>query len=401
MDIKDLVTVTTEFLLASTSAVQRQQMLVECAGKNDMTGLQKLITAEPALIKHVGQDAMAQACAYGHLDIVKRLHTVGAPLDNTKFYHSIPIVAVEQYPFYCAVKNGHWHVAEWLVSNGAKAVHVQRALERMAPVAPALFRHMLATIPYVSTSEKASRGETSVGEKGIAETFDHAVEAICSGEHAGFAKILVEAGMSASTLYDVAMRKHSYTVLRELYVAGYRPHLQQRHAHEAALHQEMLDTEGAARVRSLIEAWLYAGRHVSRDEAMLAVCRAVIARDFTGTLAEYNDIPAAIFLARAGHFLRDVAPLLPRAGVALLLLTDRHGVSLAETLLVRGEIYQIFNPVIWNGRFAPARALYAVLPVHIQARVDLNVVSAAFDRYRMGGRSARFKLHPHDKGGAS
>ena len=395
MTAVDLPSIDIDFLLSSTTALQRGQMLITCATNNDITGLQKLITAEPAVVKRSGEDAFAAACGKGHLDAAKRLHALGVKVDGFLFDDSNPAVTIAQYPLHCAFENSQWDVAQWLLDHGAKVMHMSRVLGNMVNKTPALFRQMLKDVAYIKSYETPEATRTTLDEKIHADALGGALETIAYNDYTAYSAIALEEGLSPRSLYDVAMKKHAYAILRDLYVMGYRPDVDQMNAHVALMDGETREVERAERVRELVQAWVHADNHLLLDSQTLQNCRAQLSQGFDVGV----DVPAALVLARGGEFSRDVAPLLPQAGIDLLLLKDCHGATLIDTLVVRGELLQVFDPAIWRGNFAQAVALHGQLPDNIQARIDLTAVSASFGRYRMGSGNARFKLPHQGKGG--
>lgn len=392
MKTQDLETATIDFLLSSTTDAQRKQMLIECAGNNDLQGLQKLITAEPAIVRRAGEEALAVACGKGYLDIAARLHMLGVRIDGFLFDDSNPAVTISQYPLHCALENSHWDVAQWLIDNGAKVMHMPRVLGNMVNKAPQLFRHMLHELPYIAAYEKRETAVAGSDDKVMGDALLSALEVIAYNEYTAFATIALEEGLAPRDLYDVALKKHSYAILRDLYEAGYRPDAAQKAAHIAFLDADGNEPQRAGRVRELLNAWTYADNHQTVDEQTLVQHRDALATGFDAG----GDVPAAIALARGGAFLREVAHLLPQAGIDLMLLQDSHGATLAETLAVRGELSQAFDPNAWRGDFNRAVAMHGALPEPLRAQVDMARVSAAFGRYRIGMPAAQFKLQ---KGG--
>ncbi len=391
MNAQDLPTATIDFLLASTTQAQRKQMLIACADGNDIDGLQKLITAEPAIVRAAGEDALAAACAKGHLAVAQRLHALGVKVDGFLFDDSNPAVTIAQYPMHCALENSRWEVAQWLIACGAKVMHMPRVLGNMVNAAPVLFRHMLHELPYIASLEKPAELRTGMDEKAMADALLAALEAIAHNEYADDAAIALQEGLPAHTLYDVAMKKHAYAILRDLYERGYRPDAAQKAAHLALLEEAGADNMRAARVRELMQAWVHADNHQVLDAQTLAhSCRVLAAQ----SLHSAEGAQAAFALTRSGAFLRVVAPLLPQAGINLLQAQDEHGATLAEVLAVRGELAQAFDPAAWRGDFALAAAMHGQLPQHLQAQVDLGRVRSAFGRHRIGTPMPCFKLAP-------
>lgn len=388
MKTQDLGAATIDFLLSSTTDAQRKQMLIECAGNNDLQGLQKLITAEPAIVGRGGEDALAVACGKGYLEVAQRLHMLGVRVDGFLFDDNNPAVTISQYPLHCAFENSHWDVAQWLIDNGAKVMHMPRVLANMVNKAPELFRHMLHELPYIAAYQKRETAVAGSDDKVMGDALLSALEVIAYNEYTAFAKTALEKGLAPYDLYEVAIKKHSYAILRDLYESGYRPDAAQKAAHIAFLDAGGNEAQRAARVRELLDAWTYADNHQTLDEQTLVQHRDVLAAGFDAG----GDVPAAIALARGGAFLREVAHLLPQAGIDLMLLQDSHGATLAETLAVRGELVQAFDPAAWRGDFGRAVTMHAALPEHLRTQIDLAVVSAAFGRYRIGTPSARFKL---------
>lgn len=382
-----------EFLLAQTTPGQRKELLLACAKTNDVTGLQRLLTAEPALLKRAGEDAVAQACIYGHLAVVERLHRLGARINGFLFDDSNPAVTISQYPLYCAVDNGKWDVAQWLIANGASLKELgyqPRLLANSVNKSPSIFRALLQTHPYIAAFEKAKAEQTGANEKGLSDGVWTSLEVIAYNEFAEYAQILIDEGLAPAHVYEAAMKKHSYAVLRDLYVAGYRPDKVQLITHYALIESEEREVERAAGVRSLLDAWVHKDNHINPDADQLARYRAALHQDPCVVL---DGVPVVMHLTRSGCFKSDVAPLLASpAGSALMQLTDQHGATLSDVLVVRGELAEAFAPAIWRGDFMAATALYRSLPGNIQTHVDMSALSAAFGRYRMGAGTARFKL---------
>lgn len=395
MKTQDLATAQPDFLLSTTTVPQRNQLLIDCAANNDLAGLQKLITAEPAIVKRAGEDAFAKACGAGHLDVVKRLHTLGVKVDGFLFDDSNPAVTIAQYPLHCAFENSQWVVAQWLVDHGAKVMHMPRVLANMINHAPALFALMLKDIPYIAAYETPVSARTGSDDKVHADALAAVLDVIAHHDNAPYAALLRDAGLSARSLYDVAMKKHAYAILRDLYQHGYRPDPAQMAAHKQILATAQNNAEGIEQVTALIAAGVHADNHLQLDDATLAACQ----RDFTQSFAAGDDVPAALLLARAGAFPRVVAPALPQAGMDLLQLQDTHGATLIDVLVARGEEMQIFDPAIWRGNFAQAAALHAQLPTVVRESCDLAAISAQFGRYRMGVPQARFKFGRTGTGG--
>lgn len=395
MNTQDLATVQADFLLVSTTPFLRNLMLIECAEKNDMTGLQKLITAEPAVVRRAGEDALAAACAKGHLDIVVRLHTIGVKVDGFFFDDNNPSVTITQYPLRCAFENNQWHVAQWLVDHGAKVMPVPRVLENMVGKTPALFALMLKELPYIKAYEAPVDEGLTFDVLTYTGALSAALDVIARNDCADYAALALHAGLSPHSMYDVAMAKHAYAILRDLYVSGYRPDADQMAAHMALI-DAAPSSAGvqAEQVRALVQAWVHADNHLQLDPATKQGCVTALTHGYDSGA----EIPAALVLTRGGAFASAVAQYLPQAGMDLLLLKDRHGATLLDALMVRGELAQVFDPAIWGGDFAKAAGLHAQLPNGARKLVDLAAVSARFGRYRVGAGHSRFKLPSAGKG---
>lgn len=399
-----------DFLMANTSPAQRALWLTACAARADMAGLQKLITADPALIRRAGEEALVAACGKGHLEIVKRLHALGTPIDICVFDDSNPSVTLLLYPLQYAFENGQWHVAQWLIDHYStdKLVELSYLLARTVPAAPSLFRGLLRSLPYIPSLETPVAQRKAADVKKLAGALEDALETIAAGDRADFAAVLRAEGVSCARLYEAAMKKHSCAILQTLYYSGYRPDRAQMAVHMALLDGEIIDIGRAAQVRALVQAHIHADTHSSLDAALLQECRQALAQRFDALVAGE---PAVIHLTRGGAFLREVAPMLMRDGAKILLLADCHGSTLVEMLQARGEVMQIFDPALWKGNFAAAATVHAGLPYDIRAEIDLGTINAAFGRYRlsrgMGPGSAsgaqqsakRFKIARKKPGG--
>ncbi len=366
MNTQELPNITADFLLAATTPELRAQMFVACACTNDMAGLDKLLLADDGLVARAGDNALAGACAKGHLAIVQHLHVLGVRLDSAMVWPVDVDATTAQFPLHEALSNQQWDVARWLLDNGANMAQVSLPPVNVAQGAPDLLYLMIDVGTWTLEQLKA------------------ALQLIAKNDDAESAQAVLKANL-AHRLYPEAVSQHACAVMRALLESGHRPHVDKLDQHLFELEDEAAESAKAAQMRDIVLAYLHDDNHLQFDAQQLAHYRARL--NTHDQRAE-----AAIMLTRAGEFMRSVVPLMITQNGDFMHMQDRRGFELSRILHIRGELMQVFSPLVWQGNRSAAMAFYNGMRKDLQDAFDLGAISAAFTTYHLPRGGARFKL---------
>lgn len=378
--------------VSDATPAQRREMLAAAARKGDLALLQSIVAHDKEVLKRSGETAMAEACGEGHLEVARWLQAQGVKIDGFFFDDENPGVTIAQYPLYRAVDALRWPVVHWLLSQGAKISHQPRLLGNLVNADMELFTHVLATLPYIAAANKPE-GDRDREESIHASAVMAALRVVTYNDYLPYAEALMQAGLDPAIIFeDTLQHNESFKILRALYVAGFEPTAQQLARQETALVMEM-SKEKTGEVKKLVKAWKHPAPLQPVADELRALCANALA-DTPGVWLRDTPMPVVVALTRGGHFMADVAPLLPKHGAALLLQRCHYGVSPADILAGRGELQQVFSAEIWRGHEAEARQLYQQLPAHLQAQVDFSLLSAALRQETLRDQSTarKFKL---------